>query len=631
MGPEVLDAGAVGHGQTRGHLPVVLGEEPEVEAAGVNGSAGRRDRRLAGDSEQEVGNVAAAVVAGEAIHAPGLCTVGRPEGPLPVGLHPELDEMGALVDGDAVLHHPDLGIAAVTAGAAASQEGEGELGGREGTGEGARLEPPQSRVDLGASGTLGRGAPTQVDAELPEQGVAVGGGALLVVALVVGPEGELVDHRGGEHVGILDAPHAGGVVAEPGRKRNGVAFVQDPVVAVVVEGDGVGVGDGVVEAHVPVLLHVAAELEPMGVVDQAAQGAGSIGQGSVIQCPPRRRADQIGGNDVVGERLARKGIDDGIPSQVLLHHLGQVPAANGRRGVDVVPDGSLLVAPVGLNVEMEEGLVSPVIDLGDVDGPRGHVVPADTRLGGRMARLADGQGPQPGVVQLHPDLAVELIGAASAHPVDGGGGLVFGRGVQGDLVDLLDQLLRRPEGAVGIGGHAVLQRGGVVGEGPVHLAPGLGARVVPHRVDQAGGNPEGLDFLVGQGVGDAGLVRLDDGAFLGNRDGVLDIAHLQHDVDAPGTSGIDDDAAVGIGLEAGQLGPERVGPGRQAAQLVDAHLVAYGRAGNPRGFLGRRDLDLGHPGAGLVLDVSVHAGVLLGQRRRIGQCKGQNDGQSSHC
>ena len=28
--------------------------------------------------------------------------------------------------------------------------------------------------------------------------------------------------------------------------------------------------------------------------------------------------------------------------------------------------------------------------------------------------------------------------------------------------------LRRPEGAVGIGGHAVLQRGGVVGEGPVH-------------------------------------------------------------------------------------------------------------------------------------------------------------------
>ena len=539
--------------------------------------------------------------------------------------------MGALVDGHGVFHHPDLGIAPVTAGAAASQEGKGELGGREGTRQGSRLESPQPRVDLGASGSLGRGAPAKVDAELPDQGVADGGGALLVVSLVVGPEGELVDHRGGEHVGILDAPHAGGVVAEPGRKRNGVAFVQDPVVAVVVEGDGVGVGDGVVEPHVPVLLHVAPELEPMSVVYQGAQGAYGIGHGSVIQSPPRRRADQIGGNDVVGERLARKGIDDGLPSQLLLHHLGQVPAANGRGGIDVIPDGSFLVAPVGLNVEMEEGLVSPVVDLGDVDGSRGHVVPADTRLGGRMPSLADGQGPQPGVVQLHPDLAVILVGAASAHPVDGGGGLVFGRGVQRDLVDLLDQLLRRPEGAVGIGGHAVLQRGGVVGEGPVHLAAGLGPGIVPHRVDQAGGNPEGLHLLVGQGVGDARLVRLDDGAFLGNRDGVLDVAHLQHDVDATRTSGVDDHTAVGVGLEAGQFGPEGVGPGRQAAQLVDAYLVAHGRAGHPRSFFGRRDLDLGHPGAGLVLDVPVDAGVLLGQHGRPGQCKGQDNGQSSHC
>ena len=248
-----------------------------------------------------------------------------------------------------------------------------------------------------------------------------------------------------------------------------------------------------------------------------------------------------------------------------------------------------------------------------------------------MPGLADGQGPQPGVVQLHPDLAVILIGAASAHPVDGGGGLVFGRGVQRDLVDLLDQFLRRPEGAVGIGGHAVLQRGGVVGEGSVHLAPGLGAGIVAHRVDQAGGNPEGLHLLVGQGVGDAGLVRLDDGALLGNRDGVLDIAHLQYDVNAPGTSGVDDDAAVGVGLETGQLGAERVGAGRQAAQLVDADLVAHGRSGDPRGFFGRRDLDLGHPGAGLVLDVPVHAGVLLGQHGLKRQCKGQDNGQSRHC
>ena len=329
---EVLDAGAIGHGQTRGHLPVVLGEDPEVEAAGVNGGAGGGDSGLAGDSQQEVGNVASAVMAGEAIYTPGVCTVGRPEGPLPVGLDPELDEMGALVDGDVVLHHPDLGIAAVTAGAATSQEGEGELGRREGTREGARLESPQARVDLGASGSLGRGATAQVDAELPDQGVAHGGGALLVVSLIVGPEGELVDHRGGEHVGILDAPHAGGVVAEPGRKRNGGAFVQNPVVAVVVEGDGVGLGDGVVEPHVPVLLHVAPELEPMGVVDQGAQGAYGIGHGSVSQGRLRYRAEQFLRNDVVGERLARKGIDDGLALQMLLHHLGQVPAANGRPG-----------------------------------------------------------------------------------------------------------------------------------------------------------------------------------------------------------------------------------------------------------------------------------------------------------
>ena len=414
---------------------------------------------------------------------------------------------------------------------------------------------------------------------------------------------------------VLDTPHPGGVVADPGRERNRVAFIQDPVVAVVIEGDGVGVGDGVIEPHVPVLLHVGPELEPVGVVEQSIRFP-EIRQRSVSQCRLRHRAEHIPGNDVVGERLTRKGIDDGLTLQLLPDDLGQVPAANGLGGVDVIRDGSFLVGLIGLNVEVEEGPVPPVVDLGNVNGTRGHVVPAETRLGGRMPGLASRQGPQPGMVQLHPDLTVKLIGAASADPVDGGGGLVFGRRVQRDLIDLLDQFLRRPEGAVGIGGHAVLQRGGVVGEGSMHLAAVLGPGIIPHRVDQAGGNPEGLHFLVGQGVGDAGFIRLDDGAFLRNRDGVLDVTHLQQDVDPPGTSGVGDHVAIGVGLESGQLCREGVAPGPQAAQLVNSHLVAHGRAGNPRGFFGRRDLDLGHPGAGLVLDVPVNTGILLRQQGR---------------
>ena len=71
-GAVVLQASTISHGQPGCYLPIVLGEEAEVETPGVDGRSGSLDLCLPGKAQEEVRHVASGEVTGELVPAPGF-------------------------------------------------------------------------------------------------------------------------------------------------------------------------------------------------------------------------------------------------------------------------------------------------------------------------------------------------------------------------------------------------------------------------------------------------------------------------------------------------------------------------------------------------------------------------------
>ncbi len=182
-----------------------------------------------------------------------------------------------------------------------------------------------------------------------------------------------------------------------------------------------------IEPDVPMFLVDGTELKPQEIIHQIARSP-EIRHRHMIEGRQPRRAEHVGRNNVVGERLTGKGVfGDNL---LLLHDLVEVPGTNFRRGVDIPCQGSSLVVETWQNEEVEEGLFAAVIDPRDINGAGTLVEPLGARLTGCVPCFVGSQRPQPGVPQVHVDFAVKVVGSASGDPIDGGSSLVFGRCVQ---------------------------------------------------------------------------------------------------------------------------------------------------------------------------------------------------------
>ena len=627
----MLEAETRSDGQPGRHLPVILEEDPELLRPRAQLPSGHGDPGRAGQAQQDVAVVPAGVVAGEI-----PATVNVVGGPVaiiqtPDVGEPHLEQVGALGDGDVVLQVNGIGVgpAAVSGGAAPQRIGQTGVEGAADVGEvadGTGRDLRRSREALRNLAFTSAEVDQPLGVDQPQQ-VASGATALDQVELLVVADREFVDHRRREDVAVQNAPGAGGIVT-------GTPAIQRPVVplrlaavagvAEVVERNGVGLVDLVVEAVVPVLLVTAVLVYPGSVGRQT----GSFRQGQQLGEANPQRMEHVAGNGVVGEGRHGVGIHDhalavSIPDPREFGDFAQVSRSHQRSGIGEVGVDLQGEPAARLPQEVEEAPVAAIIDLGDPDGPGGFVGPLQVgrlRLGPACQRtvLAD----QASMPEIVPDLAVELVGSAAPHADDVVGVLELGRRVQGFQMDFLQHFLRKTEGAVGESQNPVLGSRDVVGVGPVNLVPVLNSGGRTHRVDQAGRHVGVIDFLVGSLVGHRGRIGLDSGAFLGHRDGIGQLADLHGDVHPPGRLRVDDHARVLIALEPGGLGGQGVGVRQNAAQLVLPNLVGHRRVGQTLGLVDSCNADADHHGPGRVNDPAAKTGDVLRYRQ------GGNDQQA---
>ena len=538
----MLEAETRGDGQPGRHLPVILEEDPELLRPRAQFPSRLGDRGAAGQAQQDIAVIPAGVVPGEIPAAVSI--VGGPVAIIqaPDVGEPHLEQVGALGDGDVVLQVNGIGVgpAAVSGGAAPQRIRQTGVEGAADVGEVADRTSRDLRRSREALRNLAFTS-AEVDEPLgvdqPQQ-IASGATALDQVELLVVADREFVDHRRREDVAVQNAPGAGGVVT-------GTPAIQRPVVplrlvavasvAEVVERNGVGLVDLVVEAKVPVLLAATVLVDTGSVGHQP----GSLRQGQQLGEANSQGVEHVAGNGVVGEGRHGVGIHDhalavGIPDPREFGDFAQVPRSHLRSGIGEVGVDLQRQPAVWLIQEVEEALVAAVIDLGNPDGSGGFVGPLQggrLRFGSALQRTV--LGPQASMPEIIPDLAVELVGSAAPHADDVVGVLELGRRVQGLQMDFLQHFLRKTEGAVGQSQNPVLGSRDVVGVGPVNLVPVLNSGGRPHRVDQAGRHVGIVDFLVGSLVGHRGRIGLDASPFLGHGDGIGQLADLHGDVHPP--------------------------------------------------------------------------------------------------
>ena len=101
---------------------------------------------------------------------------------------------------------------------------------------------------------------------------------------------------------ILNAPHPGGISVVVDRQwRRRVTLEAIPIVAVMVERNGIGVGDRVIKPEVPVFLWDGSKCCPLEIIQKVARHP-EIRHGQVLERRLGHRAEHIGRNDVVGEK-----------------------------------------------------------------------------------------------------------------------------------------------------------------------------------------------------------------------------------------------------------------------------------------------------------------------------------------
>ena len=270
---------------------------------------------------------------------------------------------------------------------------------------GAELPPQGAHLDVGGSHPFPQDAAAQLgDSQdlgqvIPPLHVSDRPDRLLPVPGVL----EFVDHVGPEGVAVGDAEGPGVPPFHEARvgKRVAAAFGRDVVVAVVGDGQRVGIADGVVEGVLlPVVVgrivgNVAEVIEqrPRWSIVGQRQNAG------VVQDSSGNGADHA-----LRHNVSREGLLNPVDHVVGVGGTGHGGVGIGGAGKHAVGVGNEFVEVAGphgggghnpariehrvlpggrLIEKVEEGLVAAVVNLGDPDGAAGLVRPSLGRLGRR--------------------------------------------------------------------------------------------------------------------------------------------------------------------------------------------------------------------------------------------------------